>query len=88
MQRHALSVQAIWLTPLLNRVLRQIVNTAEFSDDCDFKWPETYIQTECLRSGNTSYRLTYFQSLEHNIIFKEFVTYINYSNLIGIYKEY
>ena len=87
MQRRALSKQAIWLTPLLIRVLRQIANTAEFSDDYDFEWPEAYIQDKYLCSGNTSYRLTYVKSVEHNIIIKEFVTHINHCNLIGIYEE-
>ena len=68
MQHLALSTEAIWLTPLLNRVLRQIAITAEFSEDCDFKWPEAYIQTKYLCVGNTSYRLSYSKSVENNIV--------------------
>ena len=57
-------------SPFEQRVLRQISNTAEFSDDCDFKWPEAYIQTNYSCIGNISYRSTHFKSFEH---MKEFV---------------
>ena len=84
--------QAIWQTPLLNRVLRQIANTAELS-----------FQTTGILSGqrlifrltiyivetrHIDYRLIYFKSVENNIFIKEFVAYIYYRNLIGIREEY